>query len=371
MVGEASDPHIQKWAGCFARRGWSVTVVSETQHPIENVDVREFPGADRWWSRLPRVRFGGGWQRWLAGWLDWRRLLSEVNPHLVHIHYVTPDARNYFYYRGVENLVVSVYGADVVFEPDDPPTKTTVRRIRSLLRQASAVTATTEFLARETRPWMPPGKRIQVIPFGVDCEAFHPAEERENDTSGPIVLGFIKSLERKYGPDILVEAYARIATARPQTHLIIAGGGSLGEQLRRRAEELDLGDRVTFLGRIPHSAVPGLLQRIQVFVMPSVHRSETFGVAAIEASACAIPVVASRVGGVPEAVVDGLTGLLVEPGDPEGLTQACLRLIDDAALRHSLGRTGREYVIKRYSLEHDANLMASVYEGLLKGGRSP
>jgi glycosyltransferase involved in cell wall biosynthesis len=102
-------------------------------------------------------------------------------------------------------------------------------------------------------------------------------------------------------------------------------------------------------------------------VMPSVYESETFGVAAIEASAAEVPVVASRVGGVPEAVIDGQTGLLVPPRDVDKLAEACISMIDDPQRRREMGLAGRRFVERYYSWPDNTRLMGEIYRATLDG----
>jgi glycosyltransferase involved in cell wall biosynthesis len=108
------------------------------------------------------------------------------------------------------------------------------------------------------------------------------------------------------------------------------------------------------------------MRETDIFVMPSTCQ-ESFGVAAIEASACEVPVVATRVGGVPEAVVDGQTGILVPPFDAASLADACIALIQDPIRRGQLGKAGRRFVLDHYQWHQNAATMASVYSQLLEG----
>jgi glycosyltransferase involved in cell wall biosynthesis len=368
MVAEAATSHTHKWAKYFNEQGYDVTVVSQSAGTIEGIQTIQFPPAGAWWARLPRVRYGGGWPRWLAGWRQWRRILETVAPDIVHVHFIPGEARDHFYYRGLPRLVVSTYGADVVFEDHAPASRATIRRVTSLLGQATRVTALSQFLEYETRKYVQPDCKIPVIPFGVDCEQFRPPARRDYTLSKPVVLGFIKQLSPKYGPEYLLEAFATIHAKRPATKLIFAGGGPMESALRSRVAELGLGMNVEFVGRRPHAAVPDLMHQLDVFVMPSSFESETFGVAAVEASACGLPVVASAVGGVPEAVADGITGFLVPPRNPAAVAAACLKLIDQPSLRQSMGAAGRQFALDRYNWQDTAARMRAVYESLLSEG---
>jgi glycosyltransferase involved in cell wall biosynthesis len=106
------------------------------------------------------------------------------------------------------------------------------------------------------------------------------------------------------------------------------------------------------------------MQATNIFVMPSTCQ-ESFGVAAIEASACQVPVVATKVGGVPEAVVDGKTGVLVPPFDAGALAEACIGLIRDEGRRREMGRVGRQFVLDHYQWHENAARMGEVYRQLL------
>jgi len=117
------------------------------------------------------------------------------------------------------------------------------------------------------------------------------------------------------------------------------------------------------LGAIEHRQVPELLRNVDIFVMPSIR--EEFGVAAVEAQAMEIPVISTRVGGVPEVVLDGETGILVEPGDSEQLAQAILALIENPALRRQMGKRGREHVLANYRWEDNAALMENLYQRIV------
>ena len=138
--------------------------------------------------------------------------------------------------------------------------------------------------------------------------------------------------------------------------LWIAGEGADRESLERISRRLGLADRVRFLGRRTDS--PDLLAACDVFVLPS--RREGLGVASLEAMAAARPVVASRVGGLAEAVVHERTGLLVPPGDPRALGEALIRLLRDDALRERLGAAGPDRIAEGFAAEQ----MIEAYEKL-------
>lgn len=176
-------------------------------------------------------------------------------------------------------------------------------------------------------------ERIRVVPSGVNPTLF--------DDASPIAphggqcLLFVGRLHPQKGVDTLIRAMADLPTAQ----LAIAGDGPDRAQLERLAERLGVADRIRFLGFVAHDDVPALMRRADVFVMPS--RYEELGTAIIEAMACGLPVVASRVGGIPNLVADGDTGLLTPPGDAPALAAALRRVLTEPGLAGKLGAEAR------------------------------
>jgi glycosyltransferase involved in cell wall biosynthesis len=150
----------------------------------------------------------------------------------------------------------------------------------------------------------------------------------------------------------------------PRTRLLLAGDGPERERLRRLAVKLGLRERTEFLGDIAHEQVPATLARLDVFAMPSTY--EGFGVAALEAEAMEVPVVASAIYGLPDVVDDGVTGLLVPPKDVPALAQAILRLLSDEDERRRMGVAARAFVAERYSWQENARQMEALYQELLR-----
>jgi glycosyltransferase involved in cell wall biosynthesis len=120
---------------------------------------------------------------------------------------------------------------------------------------------------------------------------------------------------------------------------------------------------VDFRGEVPHERVPAVLAEFDIFALPS--RAEGFGVAALEAQAMELPVVATRVHGIPDVVEDGVSGLLTPPRDPAALADAIARLAADAELRAAMGRAGRALVESRYRWEENTAQMERLYRSLL------
>lgn len=207
-------------------------------------------------------------------------------------------------------------------------------------RTAAAVVAISPAVAACLQAGGVPPARIQTIPDALDEARLRTLRGRDATRAALglapdrfVVLALAQLMHRK-GLDVLLRATAQLAD--PNLVAVVAGDGPEAQNLQRLAAELQIGDRVSFLGR--RSDAGDLLAACDVFCLPS--RAEGMGVAALEALGAARPVVASRVGGLGELIVDGECGLLVPPEDPPALAAALARVRDDRLLRERLAAAG-------------------------------
>jgi glycosyltransferase involved in cell wall biosynthesis len=198
-------------------------------------------------------------------------------------------------------------------------------------------------------------KKAMVIHNGVNiAELAAPVEAGER---APYVLCIAAHNEKK-ALDVLLTAFAEVGDAHPGVRLVLVGDGPLRPQHEAQARALALDERVEFLGERGRAEVAQLLHGCSIFVLPS--RSEPFGMVVTEALACRKAVVASAVGGIPEIIEDGRSGVLVEPDDPGALARALTRMLNDHALRERLAAAGYERVLERFACER----MGAEYERL-------
>jgi len=158
----------------------------------------------------------------------------------------------------------------------------------------------------------------------------------------------------------MIRAFATVKDAEPSIRLLLVADGPLRANHEELARCLGLDGRVEFLGWRSRAEIAELLHGCQVFVLPS--RSESFGIAIIEAMACRKPVVASAVGGILEIIDHGKTGVLVEPDDPSALAHALLDLLKDPSLQRSISSNGYARVTAEFQCEHTG----AAYEGLFE-----
>jgi glycosyltransferase involved in cell wall biosynthesis len=161
-----------------------------------------------------------------------------------------------------------------------------------------------------------------------------------------------------------VDAAEHVLDEIPEARFLLAGSGAEEESLRREAAEHDLGDRFIFAGR--RDDVADILSASDVVVVPSLY--EGFGLVAVEAMAAGRPVIGTRVGGLPEVIDDGSTGILVEPASPEQLATAIIRFCNDPELRDRMGQSGQKRYRRLFTRSRMIREFASVYEQSL-GGR--
>jgi len=213
-----------------------------------------------------------------------------------------------------------------------------------------------------------PREKTAVIPCGVDTDLFRPLDRREArrllglPLERPIAL-FVGRLEPVKGLDTLLRALSQL----PSSVLLLVVGGDEGDNagrqcLRELARNLGVEGQVAFRPAVPHEMLPLWYNAADVCVIPSHY--ESFGMVALEAMACGVPVVASRVGGLQETVIDGATGLLVWPPRPDVLAPRLAALLEDEALRRRLGQEARRRA-QAYHWEAVATQVESLYRQLL------
>jgi glycosyltransferase involved in cell wall biosynthesis len=209
--------------------------------------------------------------------------------------------------------------------------------------------------------------RIRLIHSGIEPRRFGSTVNARGVQSDEIVVGMAAVLEERKGHRFLLEAARRLKTQGRQIKYYLAGEGSLRKSLEDMAGRMDLTEEVRFLGFV--ADIPAFLTGVDIFVLPSVF--EGLGVSVLEAMAAGKAVIASRVGGLVELVMDGVTGLLVGTGDVEGLAGAILKLANNRALIEEMGRKGRERVNESFTMEQMAKQNEDYYYDLLGRNGNP
>lgn len=298
------------------------------------------------------------------------RLAEVATAHrleVLHAHYAIPQATSLWLARELmggarlPRLVTTVHGTDVLTLGLDPALKPIVRA--SLLR-SDALTAPSTFLANATRTGLELGDRpVELIGNFVDSQHFVPARSRRSTPfADPTlkVLAHASNFRSVKRIEDVVKIYLQAATRVP-CGLVLIGDGPERAGVETLVREQGLGQWVKLVGE-QRDVVP-MLQLADAFLLPS--EVESFGLAALEALSCGVPVVATRVGGLPEVVTDGVTGFLHPVGDVAAMANSVVRLLEDPALHRRFATAAREDVLTRWQRGPKVDAYEALYERLL------
>lgn len=209
----------------------------------------------------------------------------------------------------------------------------------------------------------------EVIYNGIDSELFRPLpvpdRKLQNDLSlagSDEVIIYVGRLVGLKGVKVLLKAAASLT--RATVKVLIVGDGEDRAPLESLAQRLGLGGKIVFTGFVPHSELPRYYSLARAAVFPTL-ADEAFGISICEAMACGVPALSTRVGGIPELIVDGESGLLAEPGNPEALAREILKLLEDENLRRSMGEKAQERVAEHFTWGKVADRLCGVYRRVL------
>ncbi len=283
---------------------------------------------------------------------------------ILHVHYAVPHATAAFLAREMlraerdVKVVTTLHGTDITLVGQESSFFTVTK---FSIEQSDAVTAVSSYLQQEThRHFGCSTCDIKVIPNFINKEVYHPTDQcalrsvfAEPDTKVIVHVSNFRRLKRV--PEA-VRMFAKIQERVPSV-LVLVGDGPERERAEQEAEQLGLRSRVKFLGTL--EAVSDVLQAADLLLLPST--SESFGLSALEAMACGVPVLASKVGGLPEVVVDGETGFLIDPDDLDGFADAGVAILENRAR----WKTFRENAVQRAG-DFSQDIVVPKYEELYR-----
>ncbi len=294
-----------------------------------------------------------------------RMARSAEPPDLLHLHFPYPWGELSWLSARTGVPTVLSYHSDIVRQ------RALLALYRPLLSRVldsvDVVIAASPQMAQTSDVLPGWAEKVRVVPYGIHTERFDPtpealarASELRSAHDRPIVL-FVGRLVYYKGCEVLVRALPRI-----DADLVMIGSGPLDEALRALAEELGVTDRLTLLPPRDDSELHAWYRAADVFCLPSVARSEAFGLVQIEAHACGTPVVSTRLGtGVEFANEHGVTGLTVEPGDPDALAEALGTLLADDEARRRMGEHAARRARERFTVERMVDDVLAIYRDVL------
>ena len=242
-------------------------------------------------------------------------------------------------------MVLSVHGSDLTGIQASGATAIAVWR--DFVIRTDALVACSEALGRRAVNILGKGIVPIVVHNGIDAQKFVLLAGERAPTDRPLILS-VGKFEEKKGKAVLIKAFASLARDYADLDLVLIGAtGATLEGLRQLCIAEGVADRVSFHVDMPHSDVAKWFQRSTLFVLPS--RREPFGIVLLEAGCCALPVVASNVGGIPEILKEGVTGRMVAPDDAPALANVMRQILDDPAASRSMGEQLRTSVREKFS----------------------
>ncbi|MDQ0554903.1 glycosyltransferase [Paraclostridium ghonii] len=355
-LADASSTHTKKFCDYFSKHGYEIYVISLNEGEIDSAIVYSLDYEVKKLKNEKTFKKIG----YLKSIKNIKKIIKDIKPDIVHAHF----ASSYGLLGSLVNFkpyIISVWGTDIYEFPKSNIINKHILKYN--LKKADIVLSTSKAMAQETSLYT--NKNIYITPFGVDVNLFKPIE-KEDVNKDSIVIGTIKTLEDKYGIDYLIKGFKYVKEHFPdkKLKLIIGGEGSKREYLQKLSKELEVDKEISFIGYVNQSDIVEVFNRFDIAVFPSLR--ESFGVAAVEAEACGIPVVATNVGGLPEATKNGESAILVNSQNEKELGEAIIELIEDEKKRNKMGLAAREFVCKELDVNDNFKIIESLYTNVLK-----
>jgi colanic acid/amylovoran biosynthesis glycosyltransferase len=320
----------------------------------------------RW--KLPRI----GWQMLTGDAQPYVRLLGQCRPSLIHAHFGIEGVSALGLAMQLKiPLVTTFHGFDATLKTHamlGSPAWFRYPLLRGkLAREGNLFLCASSFIRQKLLEAGFPESRTHTHYIGVDCQSIRPRAEFEER---PLILHVARLVEVK-GTRYLLRAFAAVARHDERVQLLIIGDGPLRRQLQALTASLGLQERVEFAGALPHGAVLSWMRKAAMLVLPSIRtatgREEGLGMVLLEAAATGLPIVGSRVGGIPECMLDGKTGFLVSQRDADALARRMAELLEDPVRRHQMGTAGRALIEDRFDMHRQTAVLENFYDSLLGG----
>jgi glycosyltransferase involved in cell wall biosynthesis len=287
--------------------------------------------------------------------------------HVVNLHYVVD---NFVYFAICRHLlpirlVTSVHGRDAFYR--DQPMEKYSRAFKFVVSASDLIILPSDAYRRKFLQAFPDVRdRAIFIHNGIDPGRFGPSTDVNHGFNRYILC--VAELQEYKAVDILLRAAKPLLTNEDSLTLVLAGDGPLRRDLESLASSLGIRHRTMFLGTQGASEIATLLHGCEMLVLPS--RMEPFGIVLIEAMASKAPVVATNVGGIPEIVEHEVSGLLVEPENPEALSAAIRRVLTDVNLKKELVENGYARVMEQFCAAHNTTTYVNEFRSVLSAGRA-
>lgn len=357
FLADSTSAHTKKWCDYFLSRGYEIIIISLTDGNIPGCKVYNFNVGETIYNNDIKKLFS-----YFGKIKRVKNIIKEEKPDIVHAHYAT----SYGLLGSLVNFkpyILSVWGSDVY----DFPRRSVIHRglLKYNLKKPSVIMSTSNDMKDEIQKYT--NRDVMVTYFGVNTNVFKPIPNLKS--SNVFTVGTIKSLFKIYGLEYLLKAFKELTDKyrNDKFKLIIAGKGEEEENLKNLSKELGIDKLVDFKGFLKKDELVNTYNQMDIAVFPSLQ--ESFGVSAVEAQSCGVPVVCSNVGGLPEATNPGYSSILVEPKNTNELFKALEKLYLNKELRENMGKNGRKYVLERFVIEENFAKIDDVYQSFKRRNR--
>ena len=296
--------------------------------------------------------------------------LRKSKPDIIHAHWTLPQGLVAIMAKRILKIpcVASIHGSDV-YGLRFPFLKALNKRVIKYSDVCTANSIATERFARKVSGI----DSISVLPMGVDTDLFSKYDEvaflkKQFKIQGPVILSVGRLIDWK-GTAYLIKALPEVLKRFPLAKAFIIGSGPQRDELLNLAERLGVQSNIIFIDKMPQAKLVDYYSLADVFVLPSIvnekGETEGLGVVLLEAMACELPVIATHVGGIPDIIRDGQTGLLVRPKDAQQISEKIITLLTDEKLRKALNVNGRSLIEKTFSWDVISNRFKKIYHHAL------
>lgn len=291
------------------------------------------------------------------------KIIKQEKMDIINVHYVSGYGTLGRFIK-FKNKLLNAWGSDIYDFPKQSRIKKQI--LIKNLNSYKGIASTSYCMAKEIKKYLKRRQYIHITPFGVDIDKFKNLNLEKKDNK--IVIGIVKTLENIYGIEYLIRAIKELEKLLEEEkykniELRIYGKGALKKNLEELSKNLGINEKIKFKGFILNTEVPRAINEMDIFVVPSI--SESFGVAAIEAMACEVPVIVSDAEGLKEVVVNNETGFIVPRRNYIAIAKKIKILIEDKTLRKKFGKSGRKRVKELYNWNKNVNNMIKVYKEII------
>lgn len=354
-LADVNNYHTKKWCRFFRNLGHEIIVISLTRGELEGIQVYSFEETEL------RKRSDFSKLSYLSKIKEIKKIVAKEKPDIVHAHFASS-------YGLIGSLlkfspyILSVWGSDVYIFPN----KSLIHKLllRHNLKKADYLWSTSEAMMKETKKYI--DKPIQVTPFGVDTEVFKPMSNKYR-CNDKFIIGITKTLSKIYGINYLIESLPKVISSYPELRIIlrIVGKGEEENSLKKLVEELNLKENVEFVGYIDNEeAMAEQYNQFDIAVFPSLF--ESFGVSAIEAQSCGIPVIVTNVGGLPYVINRDKSGLVINKENTKEIANSICYMIDNREKLSLMGANGRQFVIENYEINNNFSSINRLYNEIIE-----